>query len=485
MKFSSKYIINSAKLLLAAALPLMAVSCDDDPKPDWTDTPDVDFDKTEVSVVDGAVLPVETPNIIVTYSVPVVLNPTAPITLNGNSLNAEVDVNSGRTAVKIPVTLSAGKEYTLEVPGRAVVGIGTKTFAPGFTLKFSTEGIATDYAPLTNPNATASAVNVYNFLLENNGKKIVSGVSAGDGNNDKFADWVSTVIGGKHAGLACYDFLHHKRSGESWIDYTDISAAKAQWDANGLVSYMWHWNVPTDENAYKNKDWDKYGFYNDKTNFDIKQALTPGTWENKVILEDIDQVAGYLKQLQDAGVAVIWRPLHEAAGSFKYNNPWFWWGRGGVEATKELWKLMRERLEGTHGLNNLIWVWTSQFDEGYEAEMANAYPGNDLVDIVGVDLYRDFDGNESPEAYQARVNAAYGALNAMVNGKKMVALSECGYLNDLSANIDAAPWAWFMLWNSDISNNPVEDGFHNTTEWIKTVFTGSAIINREEMPSLK
>ncbi|MDE6108847.1 MAG: glycoside hydrolase family 26 protein, partial [Muribaculaceae bacterium] len=248
-------------------------------------------------------------------------------------------------------------------------------------------------------------------------------------------------------------------------------------------NYMWHGNVPTDEDAYNNKDWNRYAFYCENTNFDINNALTEGTWENKVILEDIDQIAGYLGLLQDAGVPVIWRPLHEAAGSHLYNNPWFWWGRGGVEATKALWKLMYDRLVNVHGLNNLIWVWTAQWDKGYEAPMAEAYPGNEYVDIVGIDSYRN--PGEDDAAYIGRLAESYYALNDMTGGKKMLAVSECGYMTELGKTLGTTPWAWFMMWNSDISDNPSEDGFGNSTEWIKTVFESQNVLNREGMPSLK
>lgn len=40
------------------------------------------------------------------------------------------------------------------------------------------------------------------------------------------------------------------------------------------------------------------------------------------------------------------------------------------DATKALWRLMYDRLVKTHGLNNLIWVWTAQYQAGYEALFA-------------------------------------------------------------------------------------------------------------------
>lgn len=458
-------------------------SCDDDEKYNPVQDESQKIDAPVASVANGDVVSTTLSEIVLTYAKPVALNSAVAITLNDVAVAATVDPEN-RCEVKVPVALKAGTAYKLDVPERAVAVINTAWFAPAVSISFSSEAIQTNYAALTNASATAEAKNVYEFLLANSGVKVLSGASGGESNNNVFSDWVNSVAA-KYPALTCYDFLHLNRSGENWIDYSDVAAATTQWQNNGLVSYMWHWNAPTDKDALDNKDWNKWSFYSAQTEFDIEEALKEGTWQHDFIISDIDKVAGYLKLLQDAGVPVIWRPLHEACGSFKYNTPWFWWGRAGVEATANLWKLMHDRLVNHHGLNNLIWVWTAQYDKGYEAEMATAYPGDEYVDIVGVDLYRDLDNGETEEDYTARMNEAYAAALNMTSGKKMVALSECGFLGDLGANVDKAGWSWFMLWYTDISSNPSEDGFGNSTEWIKSVFENPNVINRGDMPSLK
>ena len=39
-------------------------------------------------------------------------------------------------------------------------------------------------------------------------------------------------------------------------------------------------------------------------------------------------VAEYLRQLQEARVPILWRPLHEI------NGDWFWWNGGGAPTSK-------------------------------------------------------------------------------------------------------------------------------------------------------
>jgi mannan endo-1,4-beta-mannosidase len=62
--------------------------------------------------------------------------------------------------------------------------------------------------------------------------------------------------------------------------------------------------------------------------------------------------ADYLKQLADARVPVLWRPLHEIDGS------WFWWTDAETpENTAALWRLMFDYFVNERELHNLIWVY--------------------------------------------------------------------------------------------------------------------------------
>ena len=334
---------------------------------------------------------------------------------------------------------------------------------------------------LTNAKASSAAKKVYNFLREQAGQKVLSGVQSGGtaNNNDRVNEIFQKT--GKHPALAGYDyiFLQYSPTPAGWdwvVDYGDISAAKEQWKANGLVSFMWHWNVPNSE-----ADWEKgkagnfegYNFYCDKTSFSITRALQEGTWENRFILQDIEKVAGYLKLLQQEGIPVLWRPLHEAAGNYTLygaNGAWFWWGRGGADACKRLWKLLRDKLEGEYGLDNLIWVWTLDATPGAEKDYASWYPGNDQVDIVGVDIYAD-DIEAKSRQYKAAVDLS--------GGHKLVTVSECGNIPDPGRCLAAGEtWNWFLVW--DLENYKL-----NTDAYWKSLMSSSRVLTRENMPSLK
>lgn len=195
---------------------------------------------------------------------------------------------------------------------------------------------------------------------------------------------------------------------------------------------------------------------NAKSDFSPLKALTPGTPQNDIINADIEKLAGYLKLLQDANIPLLFRPFHEAAGDYTW-GAWFWWGTQGVDATKQLWNYLRDKLENEYGINNLIWIWTVQTSSAGEfADMSvirAAYPGDDTVDIVGTDLY--------PNEPLTDQTDQFNVVNALVDGKKIVTLSEVGNLVDPeTAAANNALWSYFMNWY-DYS----ESGVYGFGDW--------------------
>lgn len=94
--------------------------------------------------------------------------------------------------------------------------------------------------------------------------------------------------------------------------------------------------------------------------------------------EQLDALAAGLRQLDDADVPVLFRPLHEM------NGAWFWWGGQPAGDFVAVWRDMFDYLTVTHGLHNLLWVFSAS---GIVAGGATSYPGDDVVDVVGLDVY--------------------------------------------------------------------------------------------------
>ncbi len=193
---------------------------------------------------------------------------------------------------------------------------------------------------------------------------------------------------------------------------------------HGVVAFCWHWRAPMNQPA----------FYTKETTFDISRAVTPGTPEYAATERDLDLIAGELEMLRDAHLPVLWRPLHEA------NGRWFWWGNGGPEPFKKLWRMMFENFTAKHHLDNLLW----EFSPGAETELAAWYPGDAFVDIIGQDHY-PMDGNHNS------AKDIFDELTLLTRGQKLVGLGENGPIPDpaLLAK-DHAGWLFFTTWSGSI-----------------------------------
>ena len=207
-----------------------------------------------------------------------------------------------------------------------------------------------------------------------------------------------------------------------------------------------------------NKD---YAFYKADTEFDATNATVEGTWENKVFTEDLKNAAAYLKLLRDADIPVLWRPFHEAAGG------WFWWGKDAA-SFKSLWIAMFNYFK-TEGLDNLIWVWTT---EGNDADW---YPGDQYVDIVGRVVYN----KETADCVSEYTSIAENY------GNKIVSLSECGTVGLISEQwASGARWSWFMPWY-DGTNEDGSPVVHADEAWWKDAMSQEFVVSREELPSME
>jgi mannan endo-1,4-beta-mannosidase len=166
--------------------------------------------------------------------------------------------------------------------------------------------------PIT-PAANADAKALLTYLTSIYGKNILSGQQ-----DQASLDWVVANVG-KTPALLGLDFMDYTDSRTSrGASSTDVEKAIAFSKKGGIVSFVWHWGAPVGLYDSAAQPWWS-GFYTEATDFDITSALRDESNANYTLLmHDIDTIAVQLKKLQDAGVPVLFRPLHEAEGG------WFW-----------------------------------------------------------------------------------------------------------------------------------------------------------------
>lgn len=488
----------------------------------------------------------------------------------GTLISADVYGASKTLTIKVNVPLR-DTSCSLTIPEGVVTG-PNKMPAPAVSLDFSTIAVTKNLVAATSPKA----VKLYNYLLQNFESKTLSAMMANVSWNTEMSERVFQWTG-KYPAINTFDYGHLPSSvaGENWINYGDITPVKEWADNGGIVSCMWHWNVPKEapvkqsldlavwegetvmpsdwsgniqltddetkaklanvqvgqsiiitikdqlsdqgwwQGSVKNSGWsdlgegtgvvnltanqtsyavtitediltsmrdngfiisgcnhtvtgiyigtaaktpnpnDGYAFYKEETTFDAANATVEGTWENDFFMQDLANIAAYLKLLKEADIPVIWRPFHEAAGG------WFWWGKDAA-SFKAVWIAMFNYFKA-EGLDNLIWVYTAEPND------AEWYPGDAYVDIVGRDLY-----NKDSAGCATEFNTV-----AATYGNKLVALSECGTVGTISEQwASGAKWLWFMPWY-DGQNEDGSPIVHADEAWWKDAMSQSFVLDRE------
>lgn len=320
---------------------------------------------------------------------------------------------------------------------------------------------------LVNPYATDEAKSLLSYLVDVYGKHILSGQQELCGShNYSGSEAEFTYIKdktGKMPAVRGFDFMNYRGNGLLWDDYCAERVIEWYKEKNGIPTVCWHWFSPA--NIGKKGD---SSFYTKDTTFSISKALTPGTVENKAMLNDIEFMARKFKQLQDAGVPVLFRPLHEAEGA------WFWWGAEGPENCVKLYRLLFDKFTNEYKLNNLIWVWTSYT---YDTS-PKWYPGDDVVDIVGYDKYNAKDGLPNGSA----ISSTFFSLVKLTGGNKLVTMSENDTIPRVSnLTNEMAGWLyfcpWYGWWLTGEPNNPVD--------WLTEMYKSDYCITLDELPDLK
>ena len=320
---------------------------------------------------------------------------------------------------------------------------------------------------LSNKDSDYNAKALYQYLCESYGKQVLLGQHDTIGTSAE-TDMIYKTTG-KYPAIRFGDLMLATEKDSITTD-TEMNIAMDWASKDGIVGYMWHWAAPDDKREY----------YADQTDFDIKKAVTKEniaelsledikklqkdgkvSKECVAVVQDIDTVSEKLSTLRDEGIAVLWRPLHEAS------NGDFWWGND-KEAYKWLWKLMYERQTKYHKLNNLIWVWSAQ--------NADWYVGDKYCDVLSCDVYDD--GNKD-----AQVNIMLFLQSISKN--KPIAMSECGSFPDIQSIADEkAKWAFIGQWGGNYLMT--DDGKlaeeNNTAAELIKMYNNNLTLTRDKLP---
>ncbi len=227
-------------------------------------------------------------------------------------------------------------------------------------------------------------------------------------------------VAGSFPSIYGWDIADFYRSNYSEEEIAERTKQSIEWarfghERGGILTFAWHKSNPETGQS----------FY-DTTR--AVSAIIPGGERHDQYRSDLDYIAGFFREL--APVPVIFRPYHE------HNGDWFWWGKGlcTEEEFIELWRFTVTYLRDEYGLNNLLYAFSpdrSRIDiDRFEEDYMYGYPGDDYVDIIGIDNYWDYGhpANETPEDEQRehRIRTLEYTVRIANDKNKLPALTETG-----------------------------------------------------------
>lgn len=217
----------------------------------------------------------------------------------------------------------------------------------------------------------------------------------------------------------------------------------------GINTISWHARNPINNN----NAWTK-------TDINI-EAFLPRGEQHQLLIDKLDLVAGFLSRLRsDDGelIPVIFRPWHEMLGN------WFWWGSASCskEQYVKLFQFTINYLKKEKGLDNFIVAYSPNSSFLSKDDYLLRYPGDNYVDVLGMDNYTDFSQNRLDLVVQ-KISII---VDLAVERNKIAAITETGsdklsinkwytsnLLQVLKANEKTRSLAYVMVWrNADTSH---------------------------------
>ncbi len=193
--------------------------------------------------------------------------------------------------------------------------------------------------------------------------------------------------------LACYGIDLMESTDVQWssfiCDLVDYAAG------GGIITASAHWENPSGNTQDSARVRGLLGYDDTMEGYEkaFTDLITEGTEYNTFFKNELDADARFLKALGDNGVSIIWRPLHEANGS------WFWFCTTQNGKTLDasylinVWRYVYEYYTDELGLNNLVWCYgpnlSTNIEDNHGSTMSASYlyPGDEYCDMVGVDWY--------------------------------------------------------------------------------------------------
>ncbi|MEG8947875.1 glycoside hydrolase family 26 protein [Rosettibacter firmus] len=232
---------------------------------------------------------------------------------------------------------------------------------------------------LVDSSASKETVLLFYNLKKLSEHKIIFGhhdaTAYGVGWFGKDSSDVKSVVN-SYPGLYGWDFSHITSNKNNPVKNYMKKLVLDAYKRGGVNTFCWHYNNPVTDGS----------FYD--TTIAVKKILPGGGFYLKY-LRALDSIADFANNLKDSTgepIPIIFRPFHEFDGS------WFWWGKNFCtkEEFIELWRTTVNYLRNKKGVKNFLYAYSPDRNFYSEEEYLERYPGDEFVDILGMDDYYDF-----------------------------------------------------------------------------------------------
>jgi len=189
----------------------------------------------------------------------------------------------------------------------------------------------------------------------------------------------------------------------------------ATYDRGGVTTVSWHFNNPASAGGF---------YWKDSVSAPAVKYIIPGGEYHekyKAILQTIGNLVKEIKGKDGKQVPMIFRPYHE------FDGDWFWWGKSHctTEEFTILWKFTVSYLRDSLEVHNFIYAFSpdNKFDK--EAAYLKRYPGDEWVDILGIDNYGDW-GRDGKYNVDAGIKKLQIISDYAIKKNKVAAFTETG-----------------------------------------------------------
>lgn len=302
---------------------------------------------------------------------------TATVTLDGSkSSDSEAALvayewKNGNTILGTTPTLSTNLNLGIHTIVLKVTDTSGDTATDTITISVTQQGV---YTPIDN-NATQETKNLFtNIASIANSDKFIFGQEFPLSFQLKSLDFDLNTsdckdVTGDHPGVYGIDphYMLYKTASQKQLH---IDEAKHAYANGSIVTFDFHQQSKSDHKIYFN---DITTSTDKSLMFDIvNNRNNARDWFYK----ELDQVLNIINN--DLGFPIVYRPFHEMDGN------WFWWGTQATNHSPQLYiDFYRLTVDYMRNKSNLIlfgWTPNEKINSSY-------YPGDDYVDLVGIDAY--------------------------------------------------------------------------------------------------